>query len=88
MAQVKDNKTGEWCENGNEKVTLQSDAGVAKRRIFSCISGRMYSEEKCSTAGTGKSAAPAVEVTSIAVCYCAPKMLVNFSSIEPEFSLM
>lgn len=40
------------------------------------------------TAGTGKSAAPAVEVTSIAVCYCAPKMLVNFSSIEPEFSLM
>lgn len=40
------------------------------------------------TAGTGKSAAPAVEVTSIAVCYCAPKMLVNFSSIELEFSLM
>ncbi len=32
-------KTGEWCENGNEKVTLQSDGGVAKCCIFSCISG-------------------------------------------------
>ena len=48
-------KTGEWCENGNEKVTLQSDGGVTKCCIFSCISGRMYSDEKCSTAGTGKS---------------------------------
>ena len=46
--------------------------------------GIIYKE----TAGTGESAAPAVEVASIAVCYCAPKILVNFSSIALEFSLM
>ena len=55
MVRVKDNITGEWCEDEKEKVTVQSDAGVAKRCIFSCISWRMYSDEKCSTAGTGKS---------------------------------